>query len=79
MRSSRVTGSRSSSLYAGMTTDSDFVGSEKIDGGETYKGRPRSVATSNYICDGSKGVCSKQALTFSKDDGSSRKCCDDEK
>lgn len=37
MRSSRVTGKRSSSLYAGMTTDRDFVGSEKMDGGGTCK------------------------------------------
>ena len=37
MRSSRVNGNRSSSLYAGRTTDSDFVGSEKIDGGGTCK------------------------------------------
>lgn len=32
-----MTGSRSSSLYAGIMTDSDFVASEKIDGGGTYK------------------------------------------
>lgn len=38
IRSSRVTGNRSSSLYAGIMTDSDFVASEKMDGGGTYRG-----------------------------------------
>jgi len=37
MRSSRVTGSRSSSLYAGMTTERDFVASAKIEGGGTCR------------------------------------------
>jgi len=37
MRSSRVTGSLSSSLYAGMTTERDFVASAKIEGGGTCR------------------------------------------
>ena len=35
MRSSKLTASLSSSLYAGITTDKDLVGSEKMDGGGT--------------------------------------------
>ncbi len=80
IRSSRVTGNRSSSLYAGMTTERDFVASAKIEGGGTCKicgavdHKCMCIALTGKVRDCYNAKVVQLVSTFSNELGSSKKC-----